>query len=198
VNFGVIAGLGREPAIGARYDVFAADDFSEAHQPFGDQFRMFDDIAGMEDHARHDRLAVRQLVFLEYVIIVLVAGVRSLEGIDAGIDAIDVVDDLAKLHFENAWPFVDSVTGVKADPILGNIPEGVIDTFDEDVRLAAALGIVQIVVREDVRQERVVHLHIETGIDYCLILGAHGVAEREEERLVVLVIVVEANTAQGG
>ena len=69
---------------------------------------------------------------------------------------------------------------------------------DEYVRLAPPLGVVQLVVGKNVRQERIVHLHVQPGIDDRLVFGAHGVAEGKEKRLVVLVEFVEADAARCG
>src|SRR4029453_3281605 len=44
----------REPAVGAGNHPVAADDIREAHETFGDELRMLDDIGLMADDARHE------------------------------------------------------------------------------------------------------------------------------------------------
>ena len=49
-----------ETAIGSGKKIFTSDQPSDAHNPFGDELRMFDHIGGMTDDARNEQPACRQ------------------------------------------------------------------------------------------------------------------------------------------
>ena len=68
----------REAAIGAGHDILAADELSQSHQPLRHQFRMLDDVGGMADAARDQRLALGQLHALPHRPFVLVARIGRL------------------------------------------------------------------------------------------------------------------------
>ena len=48
---------GGKAAIGSRNNVLAPDEPGEAHDTFGDQFRMFDEIGGVADYPRYEDLS---------------------------------------------------------------------------------------------------------------------------------------------
>src|SRR2546426_6027776 len=54
----MVGRLRGESAVGARDDVFPADELREPHQALGDQDRMLDDVARMADHPRNEHLAL--------------------------------------------------------------------------------------------------------------------------------------------
>ena len=96
VNFGLIKRLRRESAVSPRQDILASDQLGEADQPFGDQFGMLDDVAGMRDDAGAEHFAFGQLHPLEQVVLVLVPRIGSLEADGAGIDLEHILDDLGR------------------------------------------------------------------------------------------------------
>ncbi len=198
MDLGVVAGLRRESAIGAGDDVVAPDQLGPAHQPFGDQLRMFHDVDRVRDDAGHDRLALGQLDAFEHVVIVLVARIGGLEGIDAGIDAQHVLGDVAQLRLEHARAVIDAVAGVEAHLLGRDAAQRVVDAFDEDVGLALLLLGVERVVAEHVGEERIVDLEVEAGLDDGEIFGAHRLAHRVEEFLVGFEVLVEADAARRG
>jgi len=70
-----MADPGAETAIGAGQHILAADQIGVAHQTLGDQIRMLDKIGAVADNAGDERGAFRELYFLEYSPLLLVAGV---------------------------------------------------------------------------------------------------------------------------
>src|SRR5262245_63949066 len=73
----------------------------------------------MGDRARNQRLAFGELQLLRDAPLVVVAGIGCLEGIGAGADGEDEVEDLLELQVGEARAKVDPVTGVVADTLLG-------------------------------------------------------------------------------
>src|SRR4030088_1419504 len=57
VNLGAVERLRRKSAVCPGHDVFAADELGKAHNAFGNQLRMLDDVAGMRNDARAEHLA---------------------------------------------------------------------------------------------------------------------------------------------
>ena len=86
-------GGGGKPAIGARDDVFAADEIGVPLDPFGDQLRVLHQVGGVTDDAGDEDLALGQLDVLEDVVFVLVPRVGRFERIRAGIDLQDVTGE---------------------------------------------------------------------------------------------------------
>ena len=130
VDFGLVGRLRREAAIGAGDDVLAPDQLGEAHQPFGDQLGMLDDIAGMRDHAGHDRRAVRQLGGFPDMVFVFVARIRGLEGEYARVHLEHVIDDVRQRRLVDARAFVDAVAGVEAHLLGRDAAQRVVDALD--------------------------------------------------------------------
>jgi hypothetical protein len=120
MNFGLIKRLRGEPAVRAGHDILASDQIGEADQPFGDQFGMLDNVAGMRNDAGAQHFPFGYLQPLEQMVFVFVAWIRSLEAERAGIDFEHVGDDLGQVRFVDAGSLVDAVAGMKADPLGGN------------------------------------------------------------------------------
>src|SRR5262245_40166423 len=78
MHFRLVERLRGEPAVRSGHDILAPYQLSEADQPFGDPFRMFDNVAGMGDDAGAQHFALRQFHVFEQVILVLVARVGGL------------------------------------------------------------------------------------------------------------------------
>jgi len=79
VDLGLVKRLRRKSAVGAGHDIFAAHEIGETHQPFGDPFRMFNDVASARDNPGANYLAARPFHALEQVVFVFMARVRRLE-----------------------------------------------------------------------------------------------------------------------
>src|SRR5688572_20325322 len=106
-------GGGGETAVGAGDDVLAADELGEAHDPFGDQFRVLYQVGGVADHARYENFPGGKLYTLEDMVFVFVARVRRLERVGAGVDFQNDVDDVLEVHFMDARADVDAVAGME-------------------------------------------------------------------------------------
>src|SRR5207248_6113310 len=85
VDLGVVRRLGRKAAIGARYDVLAADDAGEAGQALGYQLGVLHDVATVRNRAWQEELFGRELDPLPDVVLVLVTRVRRLERVRASV-----------------------------------------------------------------------------------------------------------------
>src|SRR5689334_15815907 len=70
---------GGEAAVSAGDDILAADQFREAQDSFGHQFRMLHEVGGVADDPRYQYLTCRQLDPLEDVILVLMARIGRFE-----------------------------------------------------------------------------------------------------------------------
>ena len=106
---------GGESAIGAGDDVLAADDPGVAHDPLGDELRVLDQVRGVADDSRNEDRAVERPDVLEDVVLVIVPRIRRFEGIRAGVDLQEDVDDVLQLHVVDTRADVDAVAGVEAN-----------------------------------------------------------------------------------
>src|SRR5215471_6267792 len=73
--------LRREPAVTPGDDVLASHQPGVIHQPFSDEFRVLDDVAGVADHARNEHLTLWEFDLLPDVPFVRVARVCRLKGV---------------------------------------------------------------------------------------------------------------------
>jgi hypothetical protein len=69
----------------------------------------------------------------------LVARIGGLEGIGAGTDLQDDVDDVLELHVVDARPHIDAVAGVVADLLRRNVAQRMIKRLDPDLGPLATL-----------------------------------------------------------
>src|SRR6266704_535413 len=76
MHLGAVGRLRGESAVGARDDVFPADELREPREALGDQDRVLDDVARVGDHPRNEHLALGEPDRFPQVIFVLVARVR--------------------------------------------------------------------------------------------------------------------------
>ena len=76
-----------------------------------------------------------------------------------------VIDDVAECGFVDARAFVDAVAGVETHIFGRNAFQRAVDRFDVNLRAALFLRVVEADLVEDVRQERIVDLHENAGID---------------------------------
>src|SRR3974377_934663 len=96
VHLCAVERLRGEAAIGSGHDILAAHELGEANDALGDQLGMFDNIAGVGNHARTQHLARSNLYALEQVVLVLVTRIRRLEAEGSGVDLKDVLDDVGQ------------------------------------------------------------------------------------------------------
>src|SRR5689334_21964192 len=88
----------REAAVGARRDVLRAYEARHAREALCDELRMLDDVRSVADDTGHELPAARQLRFFPHAPLVLVARVRALDEISAGLHLQDEVDDVLQRH----------------------------------------------------------------------------------------------------
>ena len=181
MHLGGVQGLRGEAAIGAGDHILAPHQFGETHDAFGDQFGMFDNIAGVRNDAGDENFVFWHLYVLEQMIFVLVARIGRLETIRAGIDLQHVVDDFAERRFMDARAFVDAVAGVEAHPFGRNALERRIGRLDVDLGAAFFLLIVEAELVKEVRQEWIVDLHQNAGIIDRAVFLAHRRGERVKD-----------------
>ena len=91
---------------------------------------MLHDVAGMEQHAGNQLLAIRQFDAFPDVVLVLVTHVGVLEAVGAGVDLQHVAGYFVHRRFVDAWSFVDAIAGVEADPVLRDALDRFVDDFD--------------------------------------------------------------------
>src|SRR3972149_1806722 len=80
-----VADAAAEAAVRAGDDVLAADDAGGAPGPLGAELRWLEEAAVVPADAGHGPLAGRQFDVLPALPLVVVAGVRRLDGVDAGV-----------------------------------------------------------------------------------------------------------------
>src|SRR5437764_2462513 len=79
-------GLRGKAAITPRNHILAPHQPGVVHEPLGDEFRVFNDVTRMTDHARNEHLAVRKLNVLPHMPFVRVAWVRCLKRVGASVN----------------------------------------------------------------------------------------------------------------
>ncbi len=109
------------------------------HDALGHQLRMLDQHGRMADHARDQHLVLRQLGIPPDLPLVLVARVRRLERIGAGVDLQDDVEQVLDLHVVHARSHVDAVAGVVADFLRRDAAQRMVERLD--TRFAPICGI---------------------------------------------------------
>src|SRR5262249_57937597 len=108
-----------EAAIGAGDDVFAADDLGVAHDAVGADLGALDDVAGMADYARDQKLSIRQLDVLPHPPFVLVANIAGLHRIRTGVDAQNEIDDVPQWNVRGVRTVPAAPAYVEADAVGG-------------------------------------------------------------------------------
>src|SRR5690606_23810918 len=121
-----------EAAVRARDYVLAPDDVRVAHDAVRDEPRMLDRRRVVGDDARDEYLPLRQLHVLPHAPLVLVAHVRRLDRVGAGIDPQDEVDDVIErcVRYVRCVPAAEAK--VVADAVLGNAAQGVVERLDAE------------------------------------------------------------------
>jgi hypothetical protein len=177
---------------GAGQHILAADQAREAHQSLSHQFRMFDHVGRMADDAGNELAAGRQLRGFPHPPLVLVARISHLDAIAASFDAQHQIDDVFERHVGDVRRVKAAPANVIADAFFRQSLDGVIERLDADRRPFAIL--LELIGREGhvvhVRQERVVDLHDQAGIDDRLVFLAQRFGELEQKLLVVAVVFV--------
>ena len=62
-----------------------------------------------------------------------------------------MVDDIGKRRFVNAGPFINAITGVESDVLLGNAAQRMIETLDIQIRSLDFLLVVEGGIAKNVR-----------------------------------------------
>ena len=84
-----------EAAVGPRDDALPPHQLREALDAVGHQLGVLHHVGRVADHARDDKLALRQLQVLPDSPFVLVADIAGLERIGTGVDGQHDIDDVA-------------------------------------------------------------------------------------------------------
>ena len=190
-----------EAAVGGGDDPLPADRAREARDALRHQLRMLDDVGGVAHDARQDDLVLGQHDVVPHLPLVLVADIGGLERVGAALDGQHHVDDVAHRDVGRVGPVPASPAEVKADAVLGQAADGVVERLDADHReppvvLDGGLRIHHVPVLGD---GRIVELEDEPRVDDGPVLLAHGVGAGEEEFLVRPVVAVgDAGGAAGG
>ena len=144
------------------------------------------------DDAGHELFSRRQLHRLPQPPFMLVAGIRHLDAIGAGLHPQHQIDDVLERQVGDVRRVKAAPADVIADAVLRQAGDGVVERVDAHRGPFAILrqlgGGKRHVVH--VGQKRVVDLHHQPGIDYRLVFLAQRLGELEQELLVVLVIFV--------
>ena len=85
-----------ESAIGSSDDILPPNDARIAKQAIGHKLRMFDNVRGMTDDARHQHFPRRQFDVLPNAPFMFVPDIARLKRITLRIDAQDMSDDIGK------------------------------------------------------------------------------------------------------
>src|ERR1700728_1117731 len=154
----------------------------------GNKLGMFDQDGRMRDNAGDQNLAVRQLDVLPDLPFVLMARIGRLEGIGAGADLQNDIDDVFELHVVDARAHIDAVAGVKTDLLRRNVAQRVIERCDADFRPFAAVGDARLGMDDVIGdQPWIVDLQQKSGSDDSLVFLAHRLGDGEDVFLLRLV-----------
>ena len=166
VHLGVERRAGGEPAVRAGDDVLPADDPGVQLDGVGDQLGVLDVVGGVPEQARDEDLALGQRDVPPDLPLVLVARVRDLERVRAGVDLQHERRDVAEGQVVDAGAVVEAVAGVQADLLGRDVAQRVVEDLDVLLGVAAALlGRRGRVLRQVLDQPRVVDLQQEPGVD---------------------------------
>ena len=137
------------------------------------------------------------LTFFPHSPFVLVAHVRRLDRVGAGVDAQDEVDDVLQRRVGDVRGVPAAVAEVVADAVLGDAAQGVVERLDAQLGpLAIGLRALRHEVVVGVGEHGVVDLEDEAGLRDGEVLVAQGVGEGVDVLLFRLVVVVDA--VEGG
>jgi hypothetical protein len=123
--------------------------------------------------------------------LVLVPRIRCLEGIRAGRDLENNVDDVLELDIIGARAHVDAIAGVEADAILRQPAQGVIERLDPHLGPFAIISERHARVDDVLGHEPgIVDLQYEAGIDDGFVFLAQRIGQGEDILLVRLVMLI--------
>src|SRR3990172_2438816 len=194
---------GADAAVGAGLDVLAANALGVAHQPLGHQFGMLDEVGRVGDDARHQHPALRQPDLLPDVVLVVVAHFRRLDGVLPGLDLHQDVGDVLELDVVDVRPVAAPPAGVKADELLRQAAQGVVEDLDRMLQKATVLRRVPVGIKHPRGAElRLVDLDDEPGVGDRLVLLPAGVRHRHQVLVLAGVMLVadarpQAHRAEG-
>jgi len=126
-----------QPAIRPGYDVLAAGESGVSDQPFGDQFRVLNEVARVADNSWHKRLPVRQLVILPHMPLVLMAGIGGLDRIAFGVYREDVVENVPKRNVVFVRTVVATSAHMEAYSLGRDSSQRLIERLDAERRKLA-------------------------------------------------------------
>src|SRR5690349_9171047 len=81
-------------AIGSGNEIFTSDESRQPHDPFGDEFGMFDHIGGMADDARNEQAVRWQLGRFPHPPFMFMARIGALDDIGPDLHAQNQIDDV--------------------------------------------------------------------------------------------------------
>jgi hypothetical protein len=129
-----------ETAIGPGDDVVAPDQASEPHDALGDQFRVFDDVGGVADHAWNEHLAGGKFRAFPDAPFVLVARIGTLDDEGANLHAQDQVDNVLERDVGRMRTRPASPADVIADAIGWQTGDGLVENLDLQREPVAVIG----------------------------------------------------------
>jgi hypothetical protein len=86
---------GADAAVRAGDDIFSAYPFGEIHLAVGDRLRVFNKVAVVAGNAGDQNFSLGEFSFLPDAPLVFMAGIRRLDGIGAGVNLQDDIDNVA-------------------------------------------------------------------------------------------------------
>ena len=156
---------------------------------------MLEDVRGVADEPGQQDAVLRQLDVAPHLPLVLVARVGLLERVAAHADPEDEVDDVAQLDVVGVRPVPAPPAHVVARALRRDALQRAVERLDAQLRPLAVLGHRRgrdhrVVHR---RQEGVVDLQAQAGVDDRAVLLVERVGEGEDELLVAVVVLVDAD-----
>ena len=181
-----------EAAVRARDDALPPHQFREALDAVGHQLGVLDHVGGMADHARDEKLALRQLHVLPHSPFVLVADIAGLERIGLTVDGQHHLDDVPHGNIRDVRTMPAAPAQVETDPVPRQSPQRVIERLHADhrelpVRARRGRRVDHVPVLGD---GGIVELEDESRVDDGLVLLPHGVGAGVDELLLGLVVLV--------
>jgi len=182
-----------DAAVSAGLDVLTSDQPGVPHQALRHEFRMLYQVGGVSNHTRHEDLPLRELHVFPDAPFMLVAHVRSLDGIRLRLDLEDNIGDVAQGDIVDMRPMATAPTEVQAHVVFRQTREGVVNRLYQHFDVLTVLRHGHI--WEELpggRELRLVNLEDEAGVGDCLVLLAQGLSGSEEESLLAGIVAAMA------
>src|SRR5712691_3953267 len=128
-----------DAAVSAGLDVLASYQPGVPHQALRHEFWMLHQVSGVSNHTWHEGLPLWELHVFPDTPFMLVADVRSLDGIRLRLDLEDNIGDVAQGDIVDMRSMATAPAEVQAHVVFGQTSEGVVDRLDQHLDVLTVL-----------------------------------------------------------